>query len=87
MGSKLYMLHVTNPTIGVMSRVDRKAWAKSIDSIQCSKVATCMTIEFERHFPIQELLNANAIIYPQYSLAPKTKTTFLEHLAIIIAHF
>jgi hypothetical protein len=46
-----------------------------------------MTIEFERHIHAQELLNANAIIYPQYSLAPKTKTTFLEHLAIIIAHF
>jgi hypothetical protein len=46
-----------------------------------------MTIEFERHFPTQELLNDNAIIYSQYSLVPKTKTTFLEHLAIIIAHF
>jgi hypothetical protein len=33
-GSKLYMLHVTNPTIGVMSLVDRKAWAKSMDSMK-----------------------------------------------------
>jgi hypothetical protein len=39
-----------------------------------------MTIEFARHFYAQELLNANAIIYPQYSLAPKTKTTFSRAL-------
>jgi hypothetical protein len=46
-----------------------------------------MTMEFERHFPTQELLNGNKIIYSQYSLAPKTKTAVLQHLAIIIAHF
>jgi hypothetical protein len=33
-GSKLYMFHVTNPTIGLMSLMDRKAWAKSIDSMK-----------------------------------------------------
>jgi len=34
MENKLYMPHVTNPTIGVMSLMDRKASAKSIDSMK-----------------------------------------------------
>jgi len=39
-------------------------------------MASCLVIEFERHFLVQELFNTTRVIYPSYSLAPKVETTF-----------
>jgi hypothetical protein len=54
---------------------------------QCTKVVAGLIFEFKKWFPVQELLNATGIIYPQYWLGLEAETTFMGHMAIIQAHF
>ncbi len=39
-------------------------------------MASCLVVEFERHFLVQELFNTTRVVYPSYWLAPKVETTF-----------
>jgi hypothetical protein len=49
-GDKLYMLHVTNQTIGAISLVFKEAWVKTITSMkeQCSFVVIGLIVELEK---------------------------------------
>ncbi len=67
-GGKLYMLHATNPIIGIKNMVNKEDWVQAIDFVkkQCTEVVVDLISKFKRWFPTQELLNATRIIYPQY---------------------
>ncbi len=49
-GGKLYMLHVTNRTIGAISLISKEAWAKTVIFVkeQYSFVAIGLIIELEK---------------------------------------
>jgi hypothetical protein len=49
-GSKLFMLHVTNPIIGNVSMVTKETWAKVTNSMmdQCSPIVVGLIIELEK---------------------------------------
>ncbi len=73
----------------VMNFVIKQVWVDCVESLkhQRSKVVTNLIFELKRRFLAQELLNAIEVIYLQYWLIPKAKTTFSSHLVIIQAHF
>lgn len=39
-------------------------------------MASCLVVEFETHFLVQDFFNTTKVIYPLYWLAPKVETTF-----------
>jgi hypothetical protein len=46
---KLCMIHVTNPTIGVVGLINKEAWVLVIDFVrkQCSTTTTCLIVKVE----------------------------------------
>jgi hypothetical protein len=87
-GGKFDMLHIINQITKVMSMVTKDMWATCVKNVQqqCSKVVASLICQLERQFPARELLNAIGVIYPQYWMASKAKTTFPNHLVIFQAH-
>jgi len=46
---ELCMIHVTNPTIGVVGLINKEAWVLVVDFVrkQCSTTTTCLIVKVE----------------------------------------
>jgi hypothetical protein len=88
-GGKLYMLHVTNRTIGALSLVSKEVWVEIFTFVkkQCSFIAIGLIVELENQFPAQQLLNVIGVIYLQYWLVLEVDTTFPRHMALLQTHY